>query len=366
MKEKQIITARDPEVVSDVFVAGYVLIRKYVVDQALLCGGEPKRIASMRALAAKFGVASSSVQKALKDLIADGFLTVKPGIGMFTNPEYGWTDTRPEVVELLVADGRQIYYKNYLCSLTGEIARHITETGRLVHFTDLFHRNQSAIAEVNPDTRGMIWIAPDLASGGNAAEFIRKLNIPTVILAGVREGYSCVDCDYAEEGYRVGRELLKEGRKRVVLFPAQTVPSQRDGMVRAFREAGESLSGLTVFDRLDRVAEKFSALVKQTGIPEAICDFNGGLSRLQQVLFREKIDWENQCRIVVNSDRKPPVPHWKVVQEYGRLAATALELLDAQIADPRRNPEVRRFARKLERGSEIPGPLMNKQKTLNP
>lgn len=342
----------DPEMVSDVFVAGYVLIRKYVVDQALLCGQESKRIASMRALAAKFGVASSTVQKALKDLIADGFLTVKPGIGMFTNPEYGWSDSRPEIVELLVADGRQIYYKNYLCSLAGEMARHITETGRLIHFTDLFHRNGNALAEINPDTRGMIWIAPDMASGENAEQFIREVKIPVVMLAGSREGCSSADYDYEEEGYRVGRELLEDGRRRVVVCPARKASSQWNGIERAFREAGESTAGLTVIDLLDRAAEHFAAVIKAQGVPDAVCDFNGGLSRLQPVFRQHKIDFGKQCRLVVNDDRKLSIPHWKIVNEYGRLADLALDLLEKQIADPGREPENRRFARKLVRMEE--------------
>lgn len=342
------------EMVSDVFVAGYVLIRKYVVDQALQCGQEPKRIASMRALAAKFGVASSTVQKALKDLIADGFLTVKPGIGMFTNPECGWSDSRPDIVELLVADGRQIYYKNYLCSLVGEIARHITETGRLIHFTDLFHRNGNALAEINPDTKGMIWIAPGLASGENAEQFMKEVKIPAVILAGSGGGCSSADYDYEEEGYRVGRELLKDGRRRAVVCPARKASSQWNGIERAFREAGEPTGGLTVIDLLDRAAEHFAALVEAQGVPDAVCDFNGGLSRLQPVFRQHRVDFTKQCRLVVNDDRKLSIPHWKVVHEYGRLADLALDLLDKQIADPDRKPENRRFARKLNRMEENP------------
>ena len=64
----------------------------------------------MRALATRFGVGSSTVQRALKDLVDDGYLTAKKGIGMFTNPEFSWRGRKQEIIEVLIADGRQIYF----------------------------------------------------------------------------------------------------------------------------------------------------------------------------------------------------------------------------------------------------------------
>jgi len=45
------------------------------------------RLASNREIAKQFGVSQPTVVTALKDLIAEGYLIVKPGrLGTFTNP----------------------------------------------------------------------------------------------------------------------------------------------------------------------------------------------------------------------------------------------------------------------------------------
>lgn len=70
--------------------AEYQQIRKYVIDSVLESGCAPKRLASMREMAGFFKVSTATVQRALKELVDDDYLTVKPGIGLFTNPDRGW------------------------------------------------------------------------------------------------------------------------------------------------------------------------------------------------------------------------------------------------------------------------------------
>ena len=106
-------------IAGEISVAGYVRIRKYVIDTIIHGECKPQRLASMRELAAEFGVGCTTVQKALKDLVDDGLLTVKVGVGMYTNPLRGWREERPQIVELLAADGKQIYFENYLCRMSG-------------------------------------------------------------------------------------------------------------------------------------------------------------------------------------------------------------------------------------------------------
>ena len=109
MKQQMKITKHAP-------VAEYRQIRKYVVDTVWESGNAPKRLASMRELAAMFNVSIATVQRALKELVDDGYLTVRAGVGLFTNPEQRWTYEKTDVIGMLVADGRQIYYEKYMRS----------------------------------------------------------------------------------------------------------------------------------------------------------------------------------------------------------------------------------------------------------
>ena len=62
MKQQMKITKHAP-------VAEYRQIRKYVVDTVWESGNAPKRLASMRELAAMFNVSIATVQRALKELV---------------------------------------------------------------------------------------------------------------------------------------------------------------------------------------------------------------------------------------------------------------------------------------------------------
>lgn len=84
--------------------AEYQQIRKYVIDSVLESGCAPKRLASMREMAGFFKVSTATVQRALKELVDDDYLTVKPGIGLFTNPDRGWLREKTEVIGVLAAD----------------------------------------------------------------------------------------------------------------------------------------------------------------------------------------------------------------------------------------------------------------------
>lgn len=111
------MTGKRPSITKTPSVAEYQRIRKYVIDSVLAAGNMPVRLASMRELAGEFGVSIATVQRALKELTDDGYLTARKGVGLFTNPDRAWLRGKCDVIGVLAADGRQIYFENFLWNL---------------------------------------------------------------------------------------------------------------------------------------------------------------------------------------------------------------------------------------------------------
>ncbi len=331
---------KSTQITGDISVAGYIRIRKYVIDKIIHGERKPQRLTSMRELAAEFGVGCTTVQKALKELVADGFLTSKTGVGMFTNPQRGRREERPEIIELLSADGKQIYFENYLCCMSSAAAMAITGAGYFLHSVDLFQNTRS------DGSCGLIWVAPEMASGGGAAEFFHSLAIPRAVVAGVVEGFDCAAYDSEQEGYEVARELLAEGRRHIlVLANLSCVNRQFAGIRRAFRERELVFDDRMIIDHHLDILVEFRNYLDRHGIPEAIYDIGGGPVRLWREMRERQIDFTGPCRLVMSDDRPSEFPCRMLRNNYAQLAAAGLELLQKRLDDPGRPPEIRLFCR---------------------
>ena len=87
-------------------------IRHYVMGILYHAGNTSVQIMSSRELAAHFGIARSTVSLALKELVDDGFLIPKRGIGNFTNPKMFFSsrkDTMPPLIGIVLESGRNFY-----------------------------------------------------------------------------------------------------------------------------------------------------------------------------------------------------------------------------------------------------------------
>jgi DNA-binding Lrp family transcriptional regulator len=103
-----------PSIIHGQETAAYERIRAFVVGQVAKAGDSPMRLDSYRSLAKRFGVTQTTVMKALKDLISDGFLTTKPGIGVFTNPVRLGYSERVKLIGCFTGDGQNVLFaRNY-------------------------------------------------------------------------------------------------------------------------------------------------------------------------------------------------------------------------------------------------------------
>lgn len=335
-------------ITGDISEAGYVRIRKYVIDNIIHGEKKPQRLASMRELAAQFGVGCTTVQKALKDLVADGYLFPKTGVGMFTNPQCWRRDELPRIIELLSADGKHIYFENYLCNLTCHAAMSITKAGYFLHHIDLFQNNQGALTEVKEHSIGLLWVAPEIVKSERTQEFFRTLNVPRAVICGIVEGFDSVDYDHETEGYLVAGRLLAEGRRKILVL-GNSISSNREvaGVRRAFAGAGLVYADQLILDHNQDILAQFEAYYRANGVPDAVYDIAGGPIRLWSKFRELKIDFIKQCRLVMADDRPSPEPCWMLRHDFKKLADQAMELLQLRIKDPARTPEVRLFCREI-------------------
>ena len=334
------------QIAGEISVAGYVRIRKYVIDTIIHGECKPQRLASMRELAAEFGVGCTTVQKALKDLVDDGLLTVKVGVGMYTNPLRGWREERPQIVELLSADGKQIYFENYLCRMSGAVSATITGAGYFLHHVDLFQNNGAAAAGFGVRSCGLIWVAPEMAGAGRTEEFFRSLSMPRVVAAGIVGGFDSVDYDLEQEGYEVTVELLAEGRKKILILANLSHPNRQfAGIRRAFAERGVPFEEGCVLDHHQNILEQYLAWVENNGLPEAIYDIGGGPVRLWHEFRSHREDFQKRCRLVMADDRPSEVPCRMLRNDYDKLAAAAMRLLLRRMDAPGTEPVVELYLR---------------------
>ena len=67
--------------------SSYMRIRHYVFDWLASREGSVTRLPSNRELAEKFGVSQPTVVRALQELVREGYLTNRRGVGLFSNPD---------------------------------------------------------------------------------------------------------------------------------------------------------------------------------------------------------------------------------------------------------------------------------------
>ena len=88
--------------------SSYMRIRHYVFDWLASREGSVTRLPSNRELAEKFGVSQPTVVRALQELVREGYLTNRRGVGLFSNPDrIGTRESR--IGGFVFGDGRWAY-----------------------------------------------------------------------------------------------------------------------------------------------------------------------------------------------------------------------------------------------------------------
>lgn len=319
--------------------AEYQRIRQYVIDQVLLAGRERKRLASIRELATLFGVSIATIQWALRELIEDEFITAEKGIGLFTNPAKAWLDEPAQVIGVLTADGRQVYYERYLWNLLASVGKSVTKAEKLLYNINLFYaKHKTSVEFEHSQLAGVVWIAPDFAPSAITENFFKSLDVPVVTIAHHRPGCSCFQFDEEHEGHQVGQMLIERNKINPIVVAKDSEMPQLRGLRRAFDEAGLRLNEKLILYRHEGTMDKLRTILDVMENPEAIYAMGGMLYGITPILQEKKIDFNHCILIGEEVVWKPDFRGWQVGQDFDALAELAVQQLLAEIdGAPRRD-----------------------------
>jgi len=287
----------------------YIKIRSHVIKEIIRAGERPTRLKPTRELAKSFGVSLPTVLKALKELISDGYLIVKPGrLGIFTCPSRLKMRDNIKSVGLLYGDGKKVYIMLPDWQMGSAFATAIMKasSSHLIQNVFLSESREKAaqeIAEMNLDV--VVWVLPtkdvyktilDLKEKGQ-----KQLSAGRFI-----EGIDCAFLDVENEYRMATGAILDEGRKRSSLILHEPIGSGNDhveqavlGWRKAYEERGlepdEDLL-LALSPSLEKNFEKTLESLK----PDGICFF----THIEPFYcrLRQALDIETQCRLYSNAD----------------------------------------------------------------
>jgi len=207
-------------IVKEPEVAEYAKIRKYVVGQIARSGDRQMRLASTRDLAKRFGVSHPTVVKALKDLVSDGFLLVKPGVGTFTNPQNESANGGiSKVVGILWGDGKDVFISRIAMSVKSAIVEALLSRSSTFRLQDchLTRSLKDVVAEIeNEGFDGLIWGMPAASALPTIME-LKSKGLPVLCVGRAFEGFSSWTLDFERDNRNVAGLMLDEGRRKLLL-----------------------------------------------------------------------------------------------------------------------------------------------------
>jgi len=283
--------------------AEYAKIRSYVISQIAKSGDIPMRLASNREIAKQFGVSQPTVVRALKVLIDEGFITVKPGrLGAFTCPKRLGGRNRSKIIGIVTADGKWVFLSRYLNRMTFELTDALLEISgdyRLQHLFMSGVRDKAADEIIATGIDAVIWISA-LDSMLPAMEKLKAAGICQI--SACREnvdGVSNIVADVFSEYKKATGLMLDEGRRRVGLLQLDAGNRSYDneavhGWRAAYAERGIPCDSSLIMEHSDALLQNFEQVLGSIK-PDGICfttmieDYYGAVTR--------KLDIVNECRL---------------------------------------------------------------------
>jgi len=194
------------------FIPAYMRVRQYCVDLALRHTDTQTRIQSERELCKRLGISRTTARKALKDLIDEGWLVVKPGKGMFVQSPGGRTQAGGNVqffrTMVVWGDGKHVSLNGLYMDLLAGFCEVFKNLPILLQTANLVGTREQIVDEIamyRPDA--VIWVRP-LPAHAAAIRKIRR-TLPVCVVGNPPCGDPFhVTMDYEAAGRLAARWLL--------------------------------------------------------------------------------------------------------------------------------------------------------------
>lgn len=255
-------------------VAVYMKIRRYMLNFVEQAGERSIQAPTILELSHRFGVSRPTVSKAMKMLTDDGYIIGRPGLGAFTNPA---KVNRHQVqhyknVGILIGDGMLINYSPFYAEQLGRILLGLARQKLMATSIQLTtHQKKQAVEEISMIPADvLLWIAPSVEMLDAIGE-LRAAGKRVIVVGTDLDQVADVYFDYDSFGYRMGKTLLAEGRRKVVYLldtPAWSRPLT--GMKRAFHEVGTVPDPELFISEARGMWEKLEKLLATPGRVDAV------------------------------------------------------------------------------------------------
>ncbi len=297
---------------TDAAVTEYMKIRRYVINLIYKAHGESVQIPTILELAKQFGVSHATVSKAMKELTNEGFIIGKRGIGSFTNPRLSIPHGTRElpVIGILMGDGMGVHFDKYLAPILAQMLQQLVYLPATVHLLTLGSLDANVVYReiVNEQLDGLLWESPT-EKGIEVIRRLQKDGMPVVTLGREIEGIPSVLFDFEGWGEDCARQLLKEGRKHIVLLP-DTPPWDRsfNGIRKIYREAGIPLNeNLFLKDRFTCLDDLRKVIAYGAPV-DAVCNTLFAENEVNDILLETDPSLKEKCCLVQSSIALPPHP----------------------------------------------------------
>jgi hypothetical protein len=331
--------------------AEYEKIRKFVLGQLAKAGDAPMRLASSRELAKLFDVSQSTVVKALKDLVSDGYLTMKPGIGLFTNPAKSKWRSDAKLIAFLNLSGNSAFITRFGTGLASAFTEELMSRSSKYVLQSCFLAASPEKSDVELAGKGydaVVWLFPGKAALPSLAR-LRASGMPVVAADGSRDPISSTYFDYEGVSWESTTLMLSEGRGRVGLALDGGAPFKNAliaGMKRAFAEKWLPFNPKSVYvasygDELD-----FRSYLASFN-PDALI-FSTGPERYWRAV-NEMLDIDSGCRLFATDAFVQADMNYTghlLKPDFSSVGAHLADCLEAQL-EGRPMPEPKRIETKI-------------------
>ncbi len=314
----------------------YEKIRKCVISHLPKSGDAPMRLASSREMAHEFGVTQTTVVRALKDLVADGYLTVKPGIGMFTNPARLGVPGPLKLFGLFYGDGKPVFARRAYWTLGAAFSNALMKRSMSFQIQNGFLSGGDPEKELSRmGLDGLLWLFPDEKSVPLLQSLKRK-GLSVLSIGAAVPGVSSAFFDFEHDNLQAAKRIFAEGRRRIFLIApsgAAREAAQR-GLERAHAEAGIAFDRSFVAENSSETQRDFVKAMSELK-PDAVI-FNVSVECYWKS-FKERQDLLSSCLLCTGE--------WSVFDDMGYSGLTTTPDLDevskqaaANLAEQLENP----------------------------
>lgn len=277
-------------------------IRKYIVDAIVTHGSQPVRFPPTRELGRKFGVSQPTALRAVKDLIAEGYLEACRGGGTVSRPRL-FQGMDLKIVGMIASLGRQSFDNYFFMELEFLVGMELMRRSDRYCTQNLLLETPSMLERtIQENSISGLVLLDSLDPIPEFALNARKNGLPVVSFFQLAEGISSFYVSLEERFRDILRLLFREKRTNILIIGwnrSEMVDSAQSGIEQACREFDVPASQVTLICEEAKVAcDRVHALL-DSGVKFDAAVFYPCYRSIYDLLC-ERLDTREACRFILD------------------------------------------------------------------